>query len=295
VTTPTAVRSNRTGITVFLLLSFGLTWGTEVVVWGMGYSLANPLVQLSFAFFPAIAAIVVRAWVTREGFADAGMRLRVRGAWPYYLGAWLGPWVLAMATLGLAAALGLCRVDLSRIGEIVSGVPIPVLVLMLLVIVPLLAPLYWGEEFGWTSYLRMRLMPERPVVSTVLTGLIWAVWHWPLAFLGYIEFSNTALGLTVWTLSFLVQEILLSFLWLRSRTIWTASVAHAGNNLVLALITGKVLSVGEGGPLNDILVTTVGTIPMAALALWAILAGRLALKPDDDSPAPVVLANRVSA
>ncbi|MBP2336524.1 hypothetical protein [Saccharothrix coeruleofusca] len=28
-----------------------------------------------------------------------------------------------------------------------------------LLAVPVLTPVYWGEEFGWTGYLRQRLLP----------------------------------------------------------------------------------------------------------------------------------------
>ena len=61
------------GLTAFLLISFGVAWGWEAVAHLLlGWSLVNPLVQVPAAFAPAAAALVVRRWVTREGFADAG-------------------------------------------------------------------------------------------------------------------------------------------------------------------------------------------------------------------------------
>ena len=36
------------------------------------------------ALAPAIASVVMRKWLTREGFADAGSRLNLR-QWRYYL------------------------------------------------------------------------------------------------------------------------------------------------------------------------------------------------------------------
>ncbi|MET7762767.1 hypothetical protein ABZS71_12270 [Streptomyces sp. NPDC005393] len=43
------------------------------------------------------------------------------------------------------------------------------------------------QRAGWTSYLRPRLFGGRMVPSVVITGVIWASWHYPLAFIGYIE------------------------------------------------------------------------------------------------------------
>ena len=74
------------GITVFLLIAFGTAWA----IWAflatpIQVSLSTsdlllrlalePLAALPAGFAPAIAAIVVRKWVTREGFSDAGLPL----------------------------------------------------------------------------------------------------------------------------------------------------------------------------------------------------------------------------
>ncbi|WP_229907722.1 CPBP family intramembrane glutamic endopeptidase [Amycolatopsis oliviviridis] len=261
------MKTRASGLPVFLGLAFGLAWLGMVGAWALGFSLVNPLVQLPFAFAPALAALVVRRWVTGEGFADAGLRLRLRTAWPQYLMAWLGPAALVAATAAVAVLFG---AHLAPLDGRFGGLPGWALVAVLLLVVPLLTPIYWGEEFGWTSYLRQRVFPGRPVAATLSTGLIWAVWHYPLAFVGYIEFENVALGLAVWTVSFVCQEILLSWLRVRSGSVWTASLAHAGNNMVLALLVGLLLA--------DVSVTTVTvftTIPMAVLAAWVLATGRL--------------------
>ncbi|HEY1179447.1 MAG TPA: CPBP family intramembrane glutamic endopeptidase [Phytomonospora sp.] len=285
----TSLLARHKGLAVFLLISFGGTWGYLFGArLGLGWSLVNPLVQLPMAFIPAIAAIVVRKWVTREGFADAGLKLRLREAWWHYLVAWLAPLAIAVATCVVAAATGLWTPDLSPLAEF--GMPWWAVVAALQVLVIVLIPIYWGEEFGWTSYLRLRVYRGRPVAATVATGLIWAVWHYPLAFLGYAEFSNVALGLAVWTVSFLLQEVMLSWLRIRSGTIWTASLAHAGNNMVLSLLTASLLTAGEGGTIDAIVVTLLMLVPMGALCLWIVLSGQLSAR--KESPVPLT-ASRV--
>ncbi|MFC0624249.1 CPBP family intramembrane glutamic endopeptidase [Kribbella deserti] len=266
--------SHRTGIIVFVVLAFGLTWPWLFIArLGLGLSLVNPLVQLPIAFSPAIAAFVVRRWVTREGFGDAGLALKLRTAWPHYLAAYLGPLAIAVATCLLAAGLGLWTPNLSGLEN--GGLPWWVTVAGWMLAALVLTPVYFGEEFGWTSYLRLRLFPGRPYRALLATGLIWAVWHYPLAFLGYAEFSNVVAGLAVWTVSFLLQEVILSWLRLRSGTIWTASLAHAGNNLVLSVLTAVLLTAGEGGALDAILVTLLMLVPLAVISGWLLLTGRL--------------------
>jgi uncharacterized protein len=78
--------------------------------WLLGVLDTGPTGQLVVAlgaFSPAIAAIIVRRWVTREGFADAGLRLNLRHKWRYYLFAWLLPLPVVGVIAILAAAAGI--------------------------------------------------------------------------------------------------------------------------------------------------------------------------------------------
>ncbi|MFG2178122.1 type II CAAX prenyl endopeptidase Rce1 family protein [Streptomyces abikoensis] len=262
------------GVVAFLVVCFSGSWLYLYAAhswWGL--SLVDPLVQLPFGSMPALTAVVVRRWVTREGFAGAGLKLRFRDAWPYYLAAWLGPLVFAAAAVGLAGALGWRTPGFSSLTDLSGGLPAWAFVPLLMVVVPLLTPVYWGEEFGWTSFLRQRLCPGRPVRATLATGLIWAVWHYPLALTGYIEFSELPLGLAVWTVSFLFQEGLLGWLYDRSGSVWVVSLAHGGNNMVLSLLTGFLL--GERAGLGVNTVTLLTTAPMALACAVIAVGARL--------------------
>ncbi|SOD87442.1 CAAX protease self-immunity [Streptomyces sp. Ag109_G2-15] len=265
--------TTRRGVSVFLGLSFAGTWLWLLCARGLlGLSALHPLLQLPAFTMPALAAVVVRRWVTREGFADAGLRLRLREAWRYYLLAWIGPPAVAGCTLGLAAAVGLWHPDLSGPGGVLPGLDQVLSLLGLMAAAAILTPVYCGEEFGWTSYLRPRLFRGAPVPSAVVTGLIWAVWHFPLAFIGYVDFSNVLVGLLVWTLSFQLQEVILVWLYTRSGTIWVPSLAHAGNNMVLFLVLGKALDDGAG--LGPVWLTALSAVPLAAVCWWIVVRER---------------------
>lgn len=260
--------THRRGLVWFLALAFVPTWIYFFVAPRLGLDMATPLAQIPFAFTPAIAAVIVRRFVTKEGFADAGLRLVLKASWRFYLLAWFVPFVLAAATVATAWACGLWNLDLSSLDDqgglmFVGGLHLLVVVLM---------PMYWGEDFGWSSYLRPRLFPERPLLSTAGTALIWAVWHWPLAFNGYMTFDDPIIGLAVWTALLMTQEIMLTWLWLRSKSIWPVALAHGGNNMILSLLTATVLEDGAG--LDPVTVMLVMLVPMTLLSAWIILSGR---------------------
>ncbi len=262
----------RRGVRWFLGLTFGTSWSLWFAVHQLGFTLADPVVQLlTAAFVPAGAAAVVRAAVTREGFADAGLRPRWRAAWPHHVAAATLPLVMLASSALAAAAAGYLRpaeIDATTLLFLVAA-PFVVVVA---------APVYWGEEFGWTAYLRMRLFPGRPYASTLATGVIWGVWHWPLTFTGYFDGADlggpvdVALQLVLWVVLSVLLEFVLSGSFWASGTVWTPSTLHAGNNLVLAVGTGWLVAGAEDGLNASTFLMCLGIAPVC---LAVVVHGRL--------------------
>jgi membrane protease YdiL (CAAX protease family) len=278
------------GVLTFLLIAFGLAWGGIFMAhFVLDLSLVNPLVQLPIAFSPAIAAVIVRRWVTREGFGDAGLRPRVRTAGSYYLLAWIGPALVLAATIGLAVALGLYRLDLTPLRQLIPGVELaePAGLLLVLGAPVLLLPLFWGEEFGWRSYLQQRVGGS-PLRATLVTGIIWAVWHYPAVFTDYSDYSSPILGIATWTVLLIAQAIILAWLFLRSGSVWVPCLAHAGNNLVIGTLSSPLLT--EGGGLDPLTVDLLELIPLAAICAWILLTRQLRPSTDVGARTPTAEA-----
>src|SRR5271165_1746749 len=105
----------RKGVIAYLLIAFGMAWALWEIVIALGLSVTNPLFQIAIlpgAFAPAIATFVVRKWITREGFADAGLRLDFR-KWPYYIVAWLLPLAVVGCIIIAAGLFGIGTPDFS--------------------------------------------------------------------------------------------------------------------------------------------------------------------------------------
>ena len=197
------------GVLAYLLIAFGLAWSYELGALLLGLSLTNPAVQIPVAFFPAVSAVVVRRWISGEGFRDAGMSPRLKSKWTYYLVASIWPVAAISVVAVLATASGLVRPDFfSALGALFGPrLPFWTVIPLLMGVSVLTMPLFWGEEFGWRSYLQPRLWGDRPLLGAATTGLIWGVWHYPLAFTGYSDNPNIALTLL---LDFTAYNVLLS-------------------------------------------------------------------------------------
>jgi membrane protease YdiL (CAAX protease family) len=274
------------GIAVYLLIAFALAWIPWEIVIRLGISVRTPQFQLASlpsAFAPAFAAFIVRKWVTREGFADAGLRLNL-SKWRYYLVGWLLPLVVVGCIVVLAPLLGLGRADLSMMrgasAILPPGTPLPhipslwISAAVLTFFAVLGAPVSFGEEFGWRSYLQLRLFPQQPILSAVVTGLFWSLWHFPVLVRGYAFPDNPYSGLIVFTISAVLLSIIFGWLRLKTASIWSTSLAHAatnavGGNLTMLMFTG-------GASLIWVLdLGILAWIPLGALSAWIVFTGQL--------------------
>lgn len=85
-----------------------------------------------------------------------------------------------------------------------------------------------GQELGWRGFLQNRLMRAHIPEPLIATGLIWAIWHWPLIL--FLDFSTSPMPwLSV--LLFTVQTVSFAVIlgWLRefSKSIVPPVLAHA--------------------------------------------------------------------
>jgi membrane protease YdiL (CAAX protease family) len=223
------------GVKWYIIIAFVITWAVALLIYVLHIPLPEstaamaavpaPLMLLSLlgSFGPAIAAFVVRKWITREGFADAGLSLNLRGGWKYYLAAFFFPLLVVPVAVVVAAATGVARPDLSALATLVP----------LFVGSPITGLIYFGEEFGWRAYLQDRVAPGKPLPAALWTGLIWGIWHWPWVLLGMMMGGNL-LGLLFYIVDSAVGSIFLGWLRTKGKSVWPAALAHGTGNMVVS-------------------------------------------------------------
>ena len=262
----TIVRSpaDRRGVLVYLALAFGLSWAPFLAV-PFGADPAGLLFLMPVA--PAIAAVVVRRWVTREGFGDAGLRPTTHGRW--YLLAVTWPLASAVLAVSLALVLGVGPDSLDLPWGLVS--PRPWQLLGWMAVSVLVAPIILGEELGWRGYLQLRLFPERPRVAAVVVGVVWGVWHYPMILAGGQPIENRGVTLLLFPVATTALSLLLGWLRVRTASIWPGTLAHAannvtGSNLTALAFTGSVS--GELGTSASVVIVLAEAILLTAVSAF---------------------------
>lgn len=93
-----------------------------------------------------------------------------------------------------------------------------------------------GEEIGWRGLLVPELAKETSFTKTaLLSGGIWAVWHYPGILLAGYRNASTPLwfNLFFFTVAVIGTSFALAWLRLRSNSLWPAVLFHASHNLFI--------------------------------------------------------------
>jgi hypothetical protein len=266
----------------FVAIAYGLAWLVWAPVFGDAWaaitsgktpsSYTAPGFALLGMFAPAIAAVVMRLWVSKEGLSGSLGPIRTRLRW--YLLAVLVPALLVPATVAVATATGAADFHLG-----VDQSFLTVWLALLLVNTPLSAVLTFGEEYGWRGYLLPKLLPLGEIKASALIALIWAPWHLPLLMVGlnYID-KNPAAVMAFMFVFVLGMSTLLTRLFVASGgSVLVVTLAHSSLNAFgdrlsdSSHLIGNAFVASVGGLIGFALLTLV---VIAAYAPWGRRAGR---------------------
>lgn len=236
-------------VATFVGLAFALAWVPELAALAKGVrfaslSIGSTALLAAIMITPTLAAALTRRFITREGFATAGLR---RGPWKPYLVIWVSMPFLVAGIYALTIVLGLGRFDptvsqlMARIHEAAGGRPIPDLPPPLVLAAVILAQsltlgavvttvFTFGEEFGWTGYLLVKLLPLGRWKAAVVYGAIWGAWHAPVIVGGYNYPGYPRLGpvmMCFLTIAFALSQTALR---LRFNSVIVTSFFHASIN-----------------------------------------------------------------
>lgn len=247
--------SRRSKILAFLGVEYALVFVCTLPLFLLGSEPMGPLmlgISVLFMFLPALAALIVR----RLSGDRSGMFLRpnIKGTRQQYLMAALLPGVLTMAGAALYFLLFPGNLDLSTgyMSELLAfsgqAAEVPAVTLPQVIgaglVLTLIAPLVlvnhiaaFGEELGWRGYLLPMLIEGLGESRAVLlNGVLWGIAHAPLVCFGLNytgEYPGAPFtGILMMVVFATVLGVFMSYLTLRSGSIWPACIAHGAVNAV---------------------------------------------------------------
>ncbi|MGD8794328.1 MAG: type II CAAX endopeptidase family protein [Anaerolineae bacterium] len=227
----------RQPLITFFVLSYAITWP--------GWWLEAQGIQAGIIpgyFGPALAAIVVTIVTEgRPGLADLlGRLFRWRVPLRWYLVAVLVPAasVLSVAAIPALTSGGSTGFDPAPLRPILPELAV-VLVFGTLYGVMVAA----GEELGWRGYALPKLLARHnALVSSLIVGIVWGLWHLPVGFL--FESGNPALvDSLVYGLGVDLAAVIYTWLYRHTRgSVLIAALFHSAYDIFL-IVGGQVAQV----------------------------------------------------
>ena len=257
---------------LFFAIAFALTLTASLL-----YPVLGGLTRFIHTYSPTLSVIIMLLVVTRDGYSKAGwaaLGLHHLGL-RYWVLALVGPLVLMVALYGIAW--------ISPVGQFVlpEGFTVPLLVSNLSTGLAIAFALALGEEIGFRGYAVPRLMGLGPTRALLLSGLMFACWHFPLMLLTpvYPVLGSWLLVGPIVLLTLTFAGVFYGYLRLRSNSVWPSTLAHGIINTAfewLALFTATA------SPLAlEYLVGERGLLTLAATGLVAgFILYRLRQRPD---------------
>ena len=260
----------------YVIVVFVLSYLWQLFLYFNG-GIDSPLFPVMM-LFPGVVAIAFRIR-NKEGFRNVGWGVR---RWGYIIPSVMAPIFFILVVGGLLTTLNWATLSTNHFlfqGGMVEIQKISLVLgnhtqnlaffalnfVLSLFVQSLLGSLVTiGEEFGWRGYLQEKLIGKYGLNGgLILLGVIWGYWHLPIGLMGWNFPNHPVLGAFILTpLSTIFTGIFLGWLYLRSRSIWMPTLAHAAWNLCATLLLSELVM-----QRNDLY------LQITFLAVWGILSG----------------------
>jgi membrane protease YdiL (CAAX protease family) len=252
----------RKEVVLFLILAFGLSCIFYYLV-ATATTKSNLLIfTVALMWCPAVAAIITRLYYQHNlngfglGWGESKWQL---------VGIFL-PIFLGLVMFGFVWLTGIAQFNPEKAAQMFSLSFLPAFAMSL--VFNLFAG--FGEELGW----RGLLVPEMSKFMSftklaLLSGAIWAVWHFPEIIFGTYHGTGSLLfSLLVFTPQVIASGVILAWLRLKSGSVWVAVFFHGIWNLFIQTIypaltvqtPASQLVTGEFGWLSPLMLVVVAFV-----------------------------------
>jgi membrane protease YdiL (CAAX protease family) len=251
----------RRGLLIYFAVLIPGSAIVETLVLRAGGNIGHyPWLIFLLMWMPAISSFVARA-VLREGIADVSFRLGGPEALRTMIAAVVFPLVVGTIAYGGAWATGLVAFQSPPHGGFFPNLGRAVVLGCTLGVLS-----GAGEEIGWRGYMLTRLVDAKVPLPLLASGIIWALWHFPLILSGqYASGPHPGISAGIFLVDVVGIAYVIGVLRLRSGSVWPAALLHGAWNGIIQVgfdpaATGPSATtwVGESGILVAVVSLAIG-------------------------------------
>lgn len=245
------MEQNKKTIT-YLALTLFVSWafiGTYYLLGGHWNNKSAMIIGVVYMYIPLLMALVSKKWIHKEPLKVSGLQFKANGWW--LLAVLLMPMV-ALAALGLnlllpdytycsdmsaffaqmsdkmsADQIAQAKQQMEKIPFNMLSVSLANALIMGATVNALAA---FGEEYGWRGYLFDLLKGKTFMKATVITGLVWGVWHAPLILMGHNYAEHNIIGVFFMIVFCLLLSPVFMYVRIKTKSVFAAAILHGTVN-----------------------------------------------------------------
>jgi membrane protease YdiL (CAAX protease family) len=257
-------------VAIYTLLTYAIAWAIWLPSIPNVFDLLSaertpakfhaPSIIVAGMFAPAIAATLMRLFISREGLKGSLGPVR---NWRAYGVALVVPAVLITLVIVFDVVVGLS--DFTWHEDLALPLAYGVLALRAMTFG---AALTFGEEYGWRGYLLPKLLRLGEVKAAIIVGLIWGPWHAPLLIDGLNYSSvNPVAAIAVLTVTTVALSLLLTRLFVAAGgAVLVAALMHTSFNSFSDTLTTTDHLTG-----NPLVVNPAGAVGIGLVLITVLL------------------------
>jgi membrane protease YdiL (CAAX protease family) len=251
--------------TQFIILTCIVSWIIAGVAIWLGLREAKGAAYVVFGaaymLLPAVCAIILQVIHNEKPFSNLYISFKFN---KWFIIAGLLPIVYAFMAFGInllfpnvsfsATAEGMLSM-LSAEEAAITAAQIskyPPAVFMLISVVPALIAGYtintffaFGEELGWRGYLLREFRDKKFLSVSLITGIVWGLWHFPLILIGHNYPDYPVAGVGMMVIFCVLVSPVMTYIVIKSKSVITAAIFHGTMNAI-AGITIMFVAGGNG-------------------------------------------------
>ncbi len=220
-----------------------------------------------YMWAPAIAILLTKIILKKKMDLHFGWN-----SWNYNLKAIAVPFLYCILIYGIAYILGFVEPNLDYINKYAERFKMTDHLTLFVIVFVIQKGFFgtignlsssFGEELGWRGYLYPKFRTKYSfVVSSLVVGLIWSAWHWPLILKNTLSNPdiNTFRIVLLFTVVITLTSFIYSWFFEKSGSVWSAVILHSAHNSIMGgtfdnIFTDSGYYVGETGIISMIVLT----------------------------------------
>jgi len=239
----------------FIILTCTVSWVIAGTVILLGIRNTSSIKYTIFAalymFLPAICSIILQVIHKEKPFRNLGISFRFNR---WFIIAGIAPIVYSFAVLrinmlfpntsfsatyeGLLSKLPPEQMELAE--KQLSQFP-PVFFLLIQVFGAIIAGYTinalagFGEELGWRGYLLKSLSHKNFMTVSLIIGIVWGLWHFPLILIGHNYPQHPVIGVGMMVIFCILLTPMMIYIVMKSKSVITAAIFHGMNNAIAGI------------------------------------------------------------